>query len=85
MYVLERRFHKLKGWGPRCLYPRRALDRECSTFKPPPVSQEQEEDAKPKKLEQVRKYDLHRHRKSPQVCIHGSPRQAPHYFDLRDS
>lgn len=37
-----------------CLYPRRALDRECRTFKPPRVTQEQEEDAKPKKLEQVR-------------------------------
>ncbi len=35
-------------------YPRRALDRECKTFKPPRVTQEQEEDAKPKKLEQVR-------------------------------
>eukprot|EP00903_Cladosiphon_okamuranus_P013092 g12212.t1 len=29
-----------------------ALDRECRTFKPPRVTQEQEEDAKPKKLEQ---------------------------------
>lgn len=43
-----------------CLFPsftaarRRALDRQCKTFKPPRVSEEQEEDAKPKQLNQVR-------------------------------
>lgn len=43
-----------------CLLPwftavrRRALDRQCKTFKPPRVSEEQEEDAKPKQLNQVR-------------------------------
>jgi len=41
------------GFSP-FLHPCRALDRECKAFKPPRVTQEQEEDAKPKKLEQVR-------------------------------
>lgn len=53
---------------------RRALDRECRPFKPPRVTQEQEEDAKPKKLEQVRLLLFAEGREG--LWIHGTPRLA---------